>query len=168
MPTPHAHPSALTDDWRVWYTRHARALFLLARHHLSDPHLAEDAVQQGFIHFWQSRRRAADPAAYLFTCVRNAALALRRSARTRRRHESALPPPPLFLLPPDDPHESLHHALAHLPPEQREVLLLKIWSSLTFAQIAAALAIPLNTAASRYRYALDHLHTLLSPQVPHE
>ncbi|HVS71112.1 MAG TPA: sigma-70 family RNA polymerase sigma factor [Phycisphaerae bacterium] len=168
MPTPHAHHPADADDWRAWYARHARALFLLARHHLSDAHQAEDAVQQGFIHFWKSRRRAADPAAYLFTCVRNAALALRRSARTRRRHESALPHPPLFVSPPEGPDESLHRALAQLPPEQREVLLLKIWSSLTFAQIAAALAIPLNTAASRYRYALDHLHALLSPQVPHE
>ena len=40
---------------------------------------------------------------------------------------------------------------------QREVLAMKIWNELTFAEIASALEISQNTAASRYRYALAAL-----------
>jgi len=40
------------------------------------------------------------------------------------------------------------------------VITLKIWGGLTFAEIAAALEIPANTAASRYRYGLAELRKL--------
>ena len=39
---------------------------------------------------------------------------------------------------------------------------MKIWGNLTFAQIAAALSLNPNTAASRYRYALQRLSSQLS------
>ena len=43
------------------------------------------------------------------------------------------------------------------------VVHLKLWEGLTFEQIAIALDIPLNTAASRYRYGLDKLRARLRP-----
>jgi RNA polymerase sigma-70 factor (ECF subfamily) len=54
-------------------------------------------------------------------------------------------------------------ALGELPQEQRAVLHLKIWEGCTFAQISLILGIPGNTAASRYRYALDKMESLLRP-----
>jgi RNA polymerase sigma-70 factor (ECF subfamily) len=57
----------------------------------------------------------------------------------------------------DDSQRQLIAALKLLPGEQREVLTLKIWNELTFAEIASALGISQNTAASRYRYALATL-----------
>ena len=39
----------------------------------------------------------------------------------------------------------------------------KLWEDLTFAAIADALGISPNTAASRYRYALDKLRVRLRP-----
>ncbi|HEY4328544.1 MAG TPA: sigma-70 family RNA polymerase sigma factor, partial [Phycisphaerae bacterium] len=62
----------------------------------------------------------------------------------------------------DDRRRILESAMAALPQDQREVLVLKIWSDLTFAQIADALHIPASTAASRYRYAIERLQSLLS------
>jgi RNA polymerase sigma-70 factor (ECF subfamily) len=53
-------------------------------------------------------------------------------------------------------------ALRHLPDTHQEVIVLKVWGELTFAEIAATLGIPLNTAASRYRYGLDGLRKHLS------
>jgi RNA polymerase sigma-70 factor, ECF subfamily len=53
--------------------------------------------------------------------------------------------------------------LGELPADQRAVLHLKLWEGLTFEQIAAALEISPNTAASRYRYGLDKLRRLLRP-----
>ena len=52
-------------------------------------------------------------------------------------------------------------ALRQLPTEQSEVVVLKVWEELTFAQIADVLGIPPATAASRYRYALVKLSYLL-------
>ena len=51
----------------------------------------------------------------------------------------------------------VNEAMKRMPEKYREVVTLKIWSGLTFAQIAEALDIPLNTAASRYRYGLEAL-----------
>jgi RNA polymerase sigma-70 factor (ECF subfamily) len=50
--------------------------------------------------------------------------------------------------------------MSHLPAIYREVVTLKVWSGLTFAEIAEALEIPANTAASRYRYGLVELRRL--------
>lgn len=54
-------------------------------------------------------------------------------------------------------------AMQSLPAEQRTIAQLKLWGGLTFEEIAQAQNIPLNTAASRYRYALDKLRALLRP-----
>ena len=67
-----------------------------------------------------------------------------------------------------DPDEALFRnelsaALAKLPGEQRAVVHLKLWEGLTFERIAQILDIPVNTAASRYRYGLDKLREVLRP-----
>ena len=46
---------------------------------------------------------------------------------------------------------------------QREVIVLKIWGDLTFAQIAQTLGESINTVASRYRYALEALRKHIKP-----
>ena len=56
---------------------------------------------------------------------------------------------------------AVHDALAQLPAEQAEVVVLKIWHEMTFAEIGEALVIPANTAASRYRYGLAKLREIL-------
>lgn len=58
---------------------------------------------------------------------------------------------------------ALAEALKTLPDAQRTIAQLKLWDGLTFEQIAEIQNIPLNTAASRYRYALEKLRTLLLP-----
>ena len=64
----------------------------------------------------------------------------------------------------DDSQRQLVAALDHLPRDQREVLVMKIWNELTFAEIAEALGISQNTAASRYRYGLAALKKTYQPQ----
>lgn len=64
----------------------------------------------------------------------------------------------------EDLRHAVESALATLPEEQREVLVLKIWGELTFAQIAVTLAISSDTAASRYRYALQRLQAALKQE----
>jgi RNA polymerase sigma-70 factor (ECF subfamily) len=58
-------------------------------------------------------------------------------------------------------HHVVRRALTKLPPTQAEVVVLKIWEGMTFAEIGEVLGQSPNTAASRYRYALQKLSQLL-------
>ena len=158
------------DAWREWLATRGPALLLYARQWCPVRADAEDAVQDGFVRFWKSRGRARDDAAYLFACVRTAALDLSRAGRRRKQHEaSAVADTSVFQRDDaagrDDSREAIEAALETLPAEQRETLVLKIWGGLTFAQIGESLAIPANTAASRYRYALERLETMLAKEM---
>jgi RNA polymerase sigma-70 factor (ECF subfamily) len=57
--------------------------------------------------------------------------------------------------------ETVSSALAVLPPEQREVIVLRLWHGLTFESVAELQGISPNTAAGRYRYGLQKLRILL-------
>ena len=58
--------------------------------------------------------------------------------------------------------QALASSLPALSAEQREVVVLKIWGELTFEQIGAQLEISPNTAASRWRYAMEALRRLVT------
>lgn len=152
------------------YDAHAPALYAFAldlTRHEAD---AADVLQEIFC------RLAARPAllrgvhherAFLLRMVytRVVDAARRRTVRQNFADREKAAPPFAEAADPDEAafRESLAAALAELPDDQRAVVHLKLWQSLTFAQIADALAIPPNTAASRYRYGLDKLRTLLRP-----
>jgi RNA polymerase sigma-70 factor (ECF subfamily) len=164
--------TAAREDWTLWLDQHGAALVLFARQWAPDRAAAEDIVQEAFLHFWRSRHRAMDPAAYLYTCVKRCALDWLRGRRRRARRESAAARPEawhderLFAGPlaQDERRAVIESALRQLPETQREVLVLKIWGGLSFPQIAEALRIPGNTAASRYRYALARLREHLAEE----
>ncbi|HET9281134.1 MAG TPA: sigma-70 family RNA polymerase sigma factor [Candidatus Angelobacter sp.] len=141
------------------YRQHGPALLLFAKAITGERSRAQDAIHQVFLKLLEDEglQQANDVKAYLFACVRNAAL---NDARVRGRNvelaneELAWFEPRLR----DYAEEaSLRHALAELPDDQRQVTVLHIWGELTFAQIADLLDISANTAASRYRYALARL-----------
>ena len=157
------------DDWRGWLARHGAALVLFARQWASSHADAEDAVQEGFVRFWRCRKRADDATAYLYACVRGVAIEMSRSSlrRGRREHAGARDErSPLFACPveQDERRVAIESALAELPAPQREVVVMKIWGGLTFPQIAAALDVPSDTAASRYRYAVAKLREQLAEE----
>ncbi len=58
--------------------------------------------------------------------------------------------------------------LTRLPPEQREVIVLKIWHELTFELIGEMLGISPNTASGRYRYGMKKLRDCLTTHATHE
>jgi|SRR5437588_2989350 len=105
----------------------------------------------------------------LYATVRSIALdRIRRDSRRTRREAEAVSEleqvvEPQFELV-DETQFALAAAVQRLPHEQREVLVMKIWNELTFAEIAYAMGISQNTAASRYRYALAALKRMFQPQ----
>ena len=150
------------------YDRFATRLYRTALGIVRRREDAEDVVQEVFMSVLQSRSglaNVADLTAYLFTALRRAAA---RSAARRTREQtlsqdaaSDLPADTGQLESSNPRSERLQRALRALPEEQREVISLKIDGELTFAQIAQVVGISMNTAASRYRYALEKLRATL-------
>lgn len=58
----------------------------------------------------------------------------------------------------------VEEAIEQLPPEQREVVLMRHQSELTFREIAELTGVSINTALGRMRYALINLRKILEPE----
>jgi RNA polymerase sigma-70 factor, ECF subfamily len=118
---------------------------------------AEDVVQQVFLKLLKGHIPTPDSVpAYLYRSVRSASLNLRRD----RSSEVHLDGNEQWLVEAGGHREKvleLDAALRSLPPEQRDAVFLKVWGGLTLQDIATTLEISINTAASRYRYAIDKL-----------
>ena len=114
---------------------------------------------------------ARDPRGFLLQSARNQFIDLtrRRDARSRAHERARLWDEVARLFQAShDPDEAafraaLDTALGQLPEDQRTVVHLKLWEGLTFDAIAQLLGLSPNTAASRYRYGVDKLRTLLRP-----
>ena len=154
------------------YDEHASALFAFLLNFTRDENDTRDVLQEIFIKLARQPdllRSARDERAFLLRLAHNAAIDLmRRRGARRRQHEQFGAEQISAFAPTSDPDEAalrtdLSAALGALPPDQRAVVHLKLWAGLTFEEIAAALEIPPNTAASRYRYGLDKLRTRLRP-----
>ena len=107
--------------------------------------------------------------ALLFRSAHNLAIDRLRSQSSRRDLLAAVgTEPPREFEAAMDPDSALIaarllEALELLPPDQRSIVQLKLWDGFTFEQIAGVQDIPANTAASRYRYGIEKLRTLLRP-----
>jgi RNA polymerase sigma-70 factor, ECF subfamily len=165
---------AANDDgsWKDWFEAHGPKLLLCARQWTRSLADAEDVVQEAFVRYWRNQRQLpGDPQALLITSIRRAAWdhARRESRRSSREEKSgdAWAASESYFEPVAgevaERGQEIESALRRLPVEQREVLVLKIWHERTYEQIAECLGIPLNTAASRYRYALAGLRKELKP-----
>jgi len=154
------------------YDEHAQALFAFLLNFTRDEADTRDLLQEIFIKLSRQPgllRGARNERSFLIRLAHNAAIDLMRRRGTREKyHEEFSAEPEKIFAPTDDPDEAalrdeLTGALAELPAGQRAVVHLKLWEGLTFEQIAEALDIPPNTAASRYRYGLDKLRERLRP-----
>jgi RNA polymerase sigma-70 factor (ECF subfamily) len=153
--------NAQPQTWRSWLSANGRRFLLFARDQTRNEADAHDVLQDSLVESW--KRHGADappPDALVFATIRRRSIDLaRRTDRRARREVEA----DWFAT--DSSEASidaeLEQAVKALLPIYREVVVLKVWSGLTFQQVADTLGIPLNTAASRYRYALDHLRSAL-------
>jgi len=140
-------------------------------------HDAEDAVQAALVRVAGRASllcKADHPWPYLLRMVRNEALVIvRRRGRwslvanlsdllTRRLVDEVEQ---------EESYRAVWSALRSLPTVQAEVVVLKIWEEMTFAQIGDVLGLSACTAASRYRYAMGKLSRTLTSsnmEVSHE
>jgi RNA polymerase sigma-70 factor, ECF subfamily len=154
------------------YDQHASALFGFLLNITRNEGNTRDLLQEVFVKLARHPELlegVRDERPFLLRLAHNAAIdALRRCEARERNHDRfATECAGIFALSHDVDEQSfrlaVHDALGELPPEQRAVVHLKLWEGLTFEAIAETLGLPLNTAASRYRYGLDKMRERLRP-----
>jgi RNA polymerase sigma-70 factor (ECF subfamily) len=100
----------------------------------------------------------------VFATIRRRALdEIRQQDRRREREQASQPGEAVWFDTTVEEAERaafIQKAMRELPSIYSEVISLKIWGGLTFAEIGEALEIPQNTAASRYRYGLEELRKI--------
>ena len=152
------------------YDEHAQALFAFLLHLTRNESDARDVLQEVFIKLAREPALAEDNSnerAFLIRIAHRLVIDQFRRHRAREARDARFGDEAIELFTPaTDPDEhafdlALVHALGELPEEQRAVVQLKLWQDCTFEEIAAALEISPNTAASRYRYGIDKLRERL-------
>ena len=154
------------------YDEHAQPLYALLLNFTRDEADTRDLLQELFVKLARHPQLldgVREERAFLIRLAHNAAIDLMRRRGTRDQTKANFAAENISpVAPTNDPDEAVFReelalALGELPEEQRVVVHLKLWEHLTFEEIAAALEIPANTAASRYRYGLDKLRDRLRP-----
>jgi RNA polymerase sigma-70 factor (ECF subfamily) len=151
--------------WERLFAVVESACLVCATRLLGDPHLAADAVQDGFLKAYRARatlRDDLDRRAWLVACVANAARDLSRQRGRRRWHpmgdtEPSLPAPPES----DAREDALRLALADLDPDHAALLLLVHGEGIPYREAAERLGLTVGTVRSRLHRAREDLRERL-------
>lgn len=156
------------------YEKYVHLLLSIAMGLLNDPHEAEDVVQDVFVSFAKgagSFDLKGSLKAYLTTSVVNRVRGRVRRERVRQGRRDGSGATMLDLCEPDERLvydercRRLAEALARLPYEQREAVVLKIKDGMKLKDIAKLQGVTISTAHGRYRYGMDKLRALLDGEV---
>ncbi len=146
------------DAIGVVYDRYGAGMYRLLAAMLGSRADAEDALHNVFLMLTQGRaNRARDLKAYLYTAARREALQMLR----RRKRETSIENPDIDSRPAQTDQIDWQEMLGALPPDQREVIALKVYEQMTFDEIARIVVASPNTVASRYRYGIAQLRAAL-------
>lgn len=151
------------SDWcQELYETHAPQILLYGRALGLSHSEAEDVLQDSFVVLMQRASAPDEPLHYCLRAFRNKALNYRRSLWRRLARE--LESHRWFERgSSESPEErAAMRCLEDLPPDQREVIVLKIWHEYTFEEIGALLELSPNTVAGRYRYGVKKLRACLT------
>jgi RNA polymerase sigma factor (sigma-70 family) len=158
------------------YEKYKTDLLVLAMALLNEASAAEDVVHDVFLSFAQAIERfqlTGSLKSYLLTCAANRA---RNVNKAKHRQGVELDPMESMDSESDGPPElmvcneqlkQLSDAMAQLPFDQREVIMLHFQAGMTFKAVARSLGISVNTAKSRYRYGMDKLRLFFENEVKH-
>jgi len=160
------------------YDRYYRLIFSIALAIVDDSDTAEEITLDVFMRVWQKagtyRAEQAKASTWLTQIARHHAIdVLRRTARMHRfivswdetiSHVESSGPNPEESAEIALRRERMRAALAQLPPEQRQALILAYFGGYTQSQIADLLVQPLGTIKTRLRLALRKVHEFLNQE----
>jgi len=157
-----------------WLEDYGPRLFLFARQQTENYADAQDVYQEAIIKVIRDALRTGKDdvpvTGRVFLAIKHTAIDMHRQRRSRSKREldydantsvSSWFNPPFEKV---EQYNQLQDAIKLLPPEQQEVLILKIWGEQTFKAIADILGISINTVTSRYRYGINQIRSSLELQ----
>ena len=131
---------------------------------------AEDVVQDVYVQAFRERakrRHITEVRPYLFRMVRNRCTDLLR-ARPRNSgralEELTATADTFSALAAREQASEFARILGQIPEREAEVIRLRAWSELSFAEVALAVGAPVPTVKSRFRYGIDKLRRLLNQE----
>jgi len=159
------------------FSRHAQAVYTFCARRTADLSLAEDLTSITFLEAWRHRERvpSEDTGSALPWLLGVSNNVVRNARRGQRRYQDVLerlPAPPVVPAAEDQAiarsatEAGLRHALdtiSALPGREQEVVMLVLWSGLSYEEVGTALAIPVGTVRSRLSRARSKLQIALSP-----
>ena len=163
-----------SDALRRIYVKYSNELLALAICLSDDKTLAEDVVHDVFVSFAERAKQIrlkSSLKGYLLTCTANRVRSLQR---TQPKQRVSLEYVDIFLAETNLPDsglmsaelsEKIANAIAQLPYEQKETLVLHLLSGCKFRELAKSQNVSINTIQSRYRYGLEKLRFLLNGEV---
>lgn len=177
----------IEDKWLVWklkcgnraalchiYEKYKNDLLKLAVVLSNDRSVAEDVVHDVFVSFAQFAGKLElkeNLKGYLLSSVANRVRNLNRAKHQASKElDGAGTTAPASNRPDRSAMSTeellrVNRALAQLPFQQQEVIILHVYSGLKFKAIAKLLGISVHTTRSRYRYGLDRLRLLLNSEM---
>ena len=170
-----AHPLTHVE---ALYAEHKGAAFALAYRMLGERGMAEDVVQEAFLNIWRQGitydTERGTARTWLLTIVHHRAIDLLRRQRAKSGAdtaiEAAVPLPSgedtWSIVSERLESDHVRQAIATLPLEQQQVIYLSYFGSLTHAEIAEQLGMPLGTVKGRLRLALEKLRFVYARENP--
>lgn len=165
--------AAVEPPIHQWFQAHRQGLAGAVRSVLGPSADVAELLQDAFLKCWRSWQqgtRPTDPVAWIFVVTWNVAVDARRQRARRPSHESwnedTMPlatttPSPSHALEQREAVARAQAAIAGLSDPEQQVFLLRVAGELTFEAVAASLAIPVGTAKTRMRAALQKLRATL-------
>jgi len=164
-----------TEVLRPIYHKYKDYMMTVASALLYDRNSAEDAVHEVFIGFIKSCGQLwirENLKGYLATCVANCARNVNKADQRQRGSAVEEAEPivssanrPERAVMDNERTKRLGQALSELSYEQREVVVLHVYSGLKFKDIAKVQGDSINTVQGRYRYGINKLRSLLNSEV---
>jgi len=156
------------------YEDHRKTLLRVAAGLLHQTSAAEDIVHDVFVQLAQAPDKLGwhgNLRSFLVTCVVNRVRNANKAMYGRMGRLEATPEPvadhpgPEHWILAGERLTKLNDALAQLPYEQCEVVILHLQAGMKFRAIAESQNASINTVQSRYRYGLDRLRSLLDGEI---
>ena len=161
------------DSLEPLMRRHATPLLTFLERMVGDRHQSEELFQEVFLAVWKNRGSYEPPRPFrpwLYAiAVNKCRTVLRRPTLTLQSwdeaHSISRESSPVDLAIATETATLLASAVALLPPRQREVMVLRIWQQLPYAEIAQILETSEGSVRSSMHNGLSNLRTYLAPRL---
>ncbi len=156
----------------AFYNRYASSALSLARYMLRDATLAEEVTQDIFVNLWRKASsfnpQRGKPKSWFMSIAHHRIIDVIRSRKRQAQSTNEVAHELLDLHPSSSPgteelayrnlaRDSILKALADLPPEQRQVIVMAYFEGYSQSEIAAKLGQPLGTVKTRVRLGMQKL-----------